>query len=66
MSVEGYFRRCIEIWQDSNTKHTPTLKRDMKEIIRQFQQSCFCEELSKEAEEELRIKFDKIYKELYK
>ena len=38
MSHEGYFDSIIQIWY-SKEKKTPTLKRDMKVILQQFEKS---------------------------
>jgi hypothetical protein len=36
MSIDNYFQKCIDIWNDQNVKRTPTLKREMRQIIVRF------------------------------
>lgn len=64
MSYEGYFDSIIKIWY-SKTKKTPTLKRDMKVVLQQFEASLQYEEIPEDRIEDLKRKFKKIYDEVY-
>ena len=64
MSYEGYFDRIIELWY-AKEKCTPTLKRDMKEVLNQFETSVKCGEIPEERIKDLTEKFSKIRKEVY-
>lgn len=66
MSIEGCFDSIIRIWYDKNTKHTPTLKREMKEVLRLFQASRdFFEEIPEDRVDDLTRTFNEIRKEVY-
>lgn len=65
MSVTGYFEHILSIW-DSLPKRTPTNVRDMKEILRQFQNAIWSNEIEKEKLNYLQKRFRQIYKEVYK
>ena len=64
MSYEGYFDSILRIWY-SKEKHTPTLKQDMKEVLRQFETSIQYEEIPAERIKDLTTEFNKIRKEVY-
>lgn len=62
MSNFGYFKSIINTWD--NSKHTPAMCRDMKEIIRQY--LSVEDELLPDEVAYLKHAFNKIYKEVYK
>ena len=64
MSYDGYFDSIIKIWY-SVEKKTPTLKRDMKVVLKQFETSLQYDEIPKDRIEDLKKKFKKIYHEVY-
>lgn len=64
MSYDGYFDRIIELWY-AKEKCTPTIKRDMREVLHQFETSVAHEEIPKERIKDLTEKFSKIHKEVY-
>lgn len=64
MSYEGYFDSVIDTWY-SIKKKTPTLKRDMKVILQQFETSLKYDEIPKDRIEDLKKKFKEIYWEVY-
>ena len=64
MSHEGYFDSILRIWY-SKEKYTPTLKRDMKEVLRQFETSIQYGEIPAERIKDLTTAFNKIRKEVY-
>lgn len=64
MSFEGYFDSVIKNWY-SKEKKTPTLKRDMKIILQQFETSLQLDEIPEDRIEDLKKKFKKIYYEVY-
>jgi len=65
MSFEGYFDSVIKQWYTLE-KRTPTLKRDMQNVIRQFQTSLEYGEIEESRIADLKYKFDKISREVYK
>ena len=64
MSYEGYFDSIIKIWYGKEKK-TPTLKRDMKVILQQFETSLQNNEIPEDRIEDLKKKFKKIDYEVY-
>lgn len=58
-----YFKSIIKTWEDKE-KHTPTMCRDMKEVIRQF--DSVQDELLPDQLAYLKPVFNEIYKEVYK
>ena len=64
MSFEGYFDSVIKNWY-SKEKKTPTLKRNMKIILQQFETSLQHDEIPEDKIEDLKKKFKKIYYEVY-
>ena len=64
MSHEGYFDSVIKTWY-SKEKKTPTLKRDMKIVLQQFETSLQYDEIPKDRIEDLKKKFKKMYHEVY-
>lgn len=64
MSVTGYFESIINTWYNLE-KRTPTAKRDMKEVLRQFNIAVQHDEIEKDKLKELTNTFNKIYKEVY-
>ena len=64
MSYEGYFDSILRIWYNKE-KHTPALKRDMREVLRQFETSIQYEEIPIERVKDLTVAFNKIRKEVY-
>lgn len=62
MSNFGYFKSIINTW--SNSKHTPAMRRDMKEVIQQFNTTQ--DELLPDELLYLKPIFKEIYKEVYK
>lgn len=64
MSFEGYFDSVIKQWYTLE-KRTPTLKRDMQNVIRQFQTSLEYGEIEESRIADLKYKFDKISREVY-
>lgn len=64
MSIEGFFDITISLWRDRK-KTTPTLKKEMKEIIRQFEMALSNGEIPKNREEDLKRTFQNIYREVY-
>ena len=65
MSIEGYFDSIIETWY-KYPKHTPCMVEDMKTVIRQFNTSLSYEDIEPDRVQDLKEKFNKIYKEVYK
>lgn len=65
MSIEGFFDITISLWKDIK-KTTPTIKEEMKKIIRQFEMALDNGEISKDREEDLKRTFKNIYWEVYK
>ena len=64
MSFEGYFDSVIKQWYTLE-KRTPTLKRDMQNVIRQFQTSLEYGEIEESRISDLKYKFDRISREVY-
>ena len=64
MSIVGYFDSVIRIWYEKE-KHTPTMKSDMKDILRQFRVSLDHEEIPEDRIEDLKEKFRRIHDEVY-
>lgn len=64
MSYEGYFDSVIKIWY-SKKKKTPTLKSEMKDVLRQFEKSLWLDNIPNDRVEDLKKKFKKIYHEVY-
>lgn len=64
MSYEGYFDSILRIWYNKE-KLTPTLKRDMREVLRQFEASIQYGEIPTERIKDLTTAFNKIRKEVY-
>lgn len=62
MSNYGYFKSIIDIW--NNSKHTPAMCKDMKEVIQQFNSTQ--DELLSDELLYLKPIFKEIYKEVYK
>lgn len=62
MSNFGYFKSIIDTW--NNSKHTMTMARDMKKVIRQF--DSVKDELLPDELAYLSPIFKEIYKEVYK
>ena len=62
MSNFGYFKSIIDTW--NNSKHTVTMARDMKKVIRQFES--VKEELLPDELAYLAPIFKEIYREVYK
>lgn len=64
MSFESYFDSIINLW-NTIEKRTPTLKKEMRTVLRQFETSVKCGEIPKERIKDLTEKFSKIRKEAY-
>ena len=62
MSNFGYFKSIINTW--NNSKRTPAMCRDMKEVIQQFNTTQ--DELLPDEALYLKPIFKEIYKEVYK
>ncbi len=58
-----YFKSIIRTWE-SKEKHTPSMCRDMKEVIRQFDSTQ--DELLPDQLAYLKPVFKEIYKEVYR
>lgn len=65
MSVVGYFEGIIDTWKGLE-KRTPTVVRDMKEVLRQFQTSLQCGEIPEDKQKYLKDTFYEISREVYK
>lgn len=65
MSMTGYFDSVINIWNTTD-KRTPTMIKDMKAILRQFDVSMSFAEIDKDRIKDLTDTFNKIRKEVYK
>jgi hypothetical protein len=63
MSIEGFFDITISLWRDRK-KTTPTIKKEMKEVIRQFEMALDNGEIPKDREEDLKRTFKNIYWEI--
>jgi len=64
MSYEGYFESVIKLWKEAKKK-TPTMKRDMKIVMEQFETSLKYDEIPADRIEDLKRKFKEIYYEVY-
>lgn len=65
MSVKGYFESIIDTWKKQD-KITPAMKKDMKVILDQFNNTLYYGELTQDEYGALKQQFDGIYKEVYK
>lgn len=65
MSVKGYFESIIDIWKKQD-KITPAMKKDMKVVLEQFNNTLYYGELTQDEYGALKQQFDTIYKEVYK
>ena len=65
MSYYGYFEGIIDTWNKLE-KRTPSIIKDMKEVIRQFNTSLSFKEIPEDKIEYLKKEFNRIYKEVYK
>lgn len=60
---EDYFLKSIELWY--KTKHTPAIKKNMKEVFNQFYIVKSFEELPMESINKIESKLKDIYHEVY-
>lgn len=63
MSVTGYFESILQTWKE--IKHTPTVKRDMKIVLGQFDTALKNGELEEDRIKYLQSQFKDIYNEVY-
>lgn len=63
MSVTGYFESILDTWK--TIKRTPTVKRDMKIVLGQFDTAVRCNEIDEDRLEYLKKEFKRIYNEVY-
>lgn len=67
MSFLGFFKATIENWNKLEKK-TPIKIKEMKEALRQYEWSKWCDDFINEDEQEVKYverQMKKIYKELY-
>lgn len=64
MSYDGYFEGVIRIWKEAKKK-TPTMKRDMKMVLQQFDTSLQYDEIPEDKIPGLKRSFKEIYHEVY-
>ena len=64
MSITGYFEGVIREWKTQ--KHTPTFKKNMKEVLRQFDVSLKYNEIDEDKLGSLKYEFKLIRDEVYK
>lgn len=60
---EDYFLKSIELWH--KLKHTPAIKKNMKEVFNQFSIAKSYEELPIESIRKIESKLMEIYNEVY-
>lgn len=64
MSVKGYFESIIDTW-NKQSKITPAMKKDMKVVLNQFNNTLYYGDLTEDEYGALKQQFDEIYKEVY-
>lgn len=64
MSIKGYFESVIDTWK-KQSKITPAMKKDMKVVLNQFNNTLYYGDLTEDEYGALKQQFDVIYKEVY-